>query len=83
MSNIGLEVLKTLEELKLNHFSIRETLNGQTDLVLNDNILITTIKDDEEKIEVLERIITKSVLIIQILKKAAEQLEDYVIKADQ
>jgi hypothetical protein len=62
---------------------LRERPGGQTDLMLNDNLLITSINDDEEKSSVLERIISESVTIREILDEAEDKIEDYVLKVDK
>ena len=51
--------------------------------MLNDNLLITSINDDEEKSSVLERIISESVKIREILDEAEDKIEDYVLKVDK
>ena len=83
MAEVALEILQILEELELHQFTLRETLGGQTDLMLNDNLLITSINDDEEKSSVLERIISESVKIRKILDEAEDKIEDYVLKVDK
>ena len=40
---VALKIMKTLEKLGLNHFSLEETSSGQTNLVLNRGLLITSI----------------------------------------
>jgi hypothetical protein len=44
-------------------------------MMLNDNLLITSINDDEEKSSVLERIISESVTIREILDEAEDKLK--------
>ena len=83
MAEVALEILQILEELELNQFTLRERPGGQTDLMLNDNLLITSINDDEEKSSVLERIISESVTIREILDEAEDKIEDYVLKVDK
>ena len=83
MAEVVLEILQILEELELNQFTLRKTPGGQTDLMLNDNLLITSINDDEEKSSVLERIISESVTIREILDEAEDKIEDYVLKVDK
>ena len=83
MAEVALEILQILEELELHQFSLRERRGGQTDLMLNDNLLITSINDDEEKSSVLERIISESVTIREILDEAEDKIEDYVLKVDK
>ena len=83
MAEVALEILQILEELELHQFTLRETSGEQTDLMLNDNVLITSINDDEEKSSVLERIISESVTIREILDEAEDKIEDYVLKVDK
>ena len=83
MAEVALEILQILEELELHQFALRERPGGQTDLMLNDNLLITSINDDEEKSSVLERIISESVTIREILDEAEDKIEDYVLKVDK
>ena len=83
MAEVALEILKILKELELHQFTLRERHGGQTDLMLNDNLLITSINDDEEKSSVLERIISESVKIREILDEAEDKIEDYVLKVDK
>ena len=83
MAEVVLEILQILEELELNQFTLRETPGGQTDLMWNDNLLITSINDDEEKSSVLERIISESVKIRKILEESKDKIEDYVLKVDK
>ncbi len=83
MAEVALEILQILEELELHQFTLRERPGGQTDLMLNDNLLITSINDDEEKSSVLERIISESVTIREILNEAEDKIEDYVLKVDK
>ena len=51
--------------------------------MLNYNLLITSINDDEEKSSVLERIISETVKIREILDEAEDKIEDYVLKVDK
>jgi len=69
--------------LELHQFTLTERPVRQTDLMLNDNLLITSINDDEEKSIVLERIISESVTIREILDEAEDKIEDYVLKVDE
>ena len=83
MAEVALEILQILEELELNQFTLRETPGGQTDLMLNENLLITSINDDEEKSSVLKRIISESVKIREILAETEDKIEDYILKVDK
>ena len=83
MAEVALEILQILEELELYQFTLRERPGGQTDLMLNDNLLITSIDDDEEKSSVLERIISESVKIREILDEAEDKIEDDFLKVDK
>ena len=83
MAEVALEILQILEELELHQFALRERPGGQIDLMLNDNLLITSINDDEEKSSVLERIISESVTIREIIDEAEDKIEDYVLKVDK
>ena len=83
MAEVALEILQILEELELHQFTLRERPGRQTDLMLNDNLLITSINDDEEKSSVLERIISESVKIRKTLNEAEEKIENYVLKVDK
>ena len=40
---VALKIMKTLEKLGLSHFSLEETSSGQTNVVLNQGLLITSI----------------------------------------
>ena len=51
--------------------------------MLNDNLLIISINDDEDKSSVLERIISESVTIREILNEAEDKIEDYFLKVDK
>ena len=51
--------------------------------MLNDNLLITSINDDEEKFSVVDNIISESVTIREILDEAEDKIEDYVLKVDK
>ena len=70
MAEVALEILQILEELELHQFTLRDRPGGQTDLMLNENLLITSINDEEEKSIVMERIISESVKIREIFDEA-------------
>ena len=44
---VALKIMKTLEKYGFNHFSLEETLSGQTNLVLNRGLLITSIAEND------------------------------------
>ena len=64
---VALNIMKTLEKLGLNHFSLEETPNGQTNLVLNQGLLITSIDKNDSYQDVIERIISKCATIREIM----------------
>ena len=51
--------------------------------MLNDNLLITSINDDEEKSSVLQLIISESVKIREIFEEPEDKIEDCVLKVDK
>ena len=76
---VALKIMNTLEKLGLNHFSLEETPNGQTNLVLNQGLLITSIDENDSSQDVIERIISKCVTIREIMEESADKLEDSLL----
>ena len=76
---VALKVMNTLEKLGLNHFSFEETSSGQTNLVLNQGLLITSIAENDSYQDVIERIISKCVTVREIMEESADKLEDYLV----
>ena len=76
---VALKIMNTLEKLGLNHFSLEETLNGQTNLVLNQGHLITSIAENDSYQDVIERIISECVTVREIMEESADKLEDHLV----
>ena len=64
---VALKIMNTLEKLGLNHFSLEETSRGQTNLVLNQGLLITSIAENDSYQDVIERIISECVTVREIM----------------
>ena len=76
---VALKIMNTLEKLGLNHFSLEKTSSGQTNLVLNQRYLITSIADNDSYQDVIERIISKCVTVREIMEESADKLEDHLV----
>ena len=76
---VALKIMNTLEKLCLNHFSLEETPNGQTNLVLNQGLLITSIAENDSYQDVIERIISECVTVREIMGESADKLEDHLV----
>ena len=76
---VALKIMNTLEKLSLNHFSLEETPSGQTNLVLNRGLLITSIAENDSYQDVIERIISKCVTVREIMEESADKLEDHLV----
>ena len=76
---VALKIMNTLEKLGLNHFSLEKTSNGQTNLVLNQRYLITSIAENDSYQDVIERIISKCVTVREIMEESADKLEDLLV----
>ena len=69
---VALKIMNTLEKLGLNHFSLEKTSSGQTNLVLNQRYLITSIAENDSYQDVIERIISKCVTVREIMEESAD-----------
>ena len=76
---VALKIMNTLEKLGLNHFSLEETPSGQTNLVLNEGLLITSIAENDSYQDVIERIISECVTVREIMEESADKLEDHLV----
>ena len=76
---VALKIMNTLEKLGLNYFSLEETSSGQTNLVLNQGLLITSIAENDSYQDVIERIISECVTVREIMEESADKLEDHLI----
>ena len=76
---VALKIMKTLEKLGLNHFSLEETPSGQTNLILNQGLLITSIAENDSYQDVIERIISECVTVREIMEESADKLEDHLV----
>ena len=76
---VALKIMNTLEKLGLNHFSIEKTSSGQTNLVLNQRYLITSIAENDSYQDVIERIISGCVTVREIMEESADKLEDHLV----
>ena len=76
---VALKIMNTLEKLGLKHFSLEETPNGQTNLVLNRGLLITSIAENDSYQDVIERIISECVTVREIMEESADKLEDHLV----
>ena len=76
---VALKIMNTLEKLGLNHFSLEKTSSGQTNLVLNQRYLITSIAENDSYQDVIERIISKCVTVREIMEESADKLEDLLV----
>ena len=77
---VALKIMNTLEKLGLNHFSLeKKTSSGQTDLVLNQGLLITSIAENDSYQDVIERIISECVTVREIMEESADKLEDHLV----
>ena len=76
---VALKIMNTLEKLGLNHFSLEKTSSGQTNLVLNQRYLITSIADNDSYQDVIERIISECVTVREIMEESADKLEDHLV----
>ena len=76
---VALKIMNTLEKLGLNHFSLEKTSSGQTSLVLNQGLLITSIAENDSYQDVIERIISECVTVREIMEESADKLEDLLV----
>ena len=76
---VALKIMNTLEKLGLNHFSLEKTSIGQTNLVLNQRYLITSIAENDSYQDVIERIISECVTVREIMEESADKLEDLLV----
>ena len=76
---VALKIMNTLEKLGLNHFALEETSSGQTNLVLNQGLLITSIAENDSYQNVIERIISECVTVREIMEESADKLEDLLV----
>ena len=76
---VALKIMNTLEKLGLKHFSLEETSSGQTNLVLNQGLLITSIAENDSYQDVIERIISVCVTVREIMEESADKLEDHLV----
>ena len=76
---VALKIMNTLEKLGLNYFSLEETSSGQTNLVLNQGLLITSIAENDSYQDVIERIISECVTVREIMEESADKLEDLLV----
>ena len=76
---VALKIMNTLEKLGLNNFSLEKTLSGQTNLVLNQGHLITSIAENDSYQDVIERIISECVTVREIMEESADKLEDHLV----
>ena len=76
---VALKIMNTLEKLGLNHFSLKKTTSGRTNLVLNKGLLITSIAENDSYQDVIERIISECVTVREIMEESADKLEDLLV----
>ena len=76
---VALKIMNTLEKLGLNHFSLEKTSSGQTNLLLNQRYLITSIAENDSYQDVIERIISGCVTVREIMEESADKLEDHLV----
>ena len=76
---VALKIMNTLEKLGLNHFSLEKTSSGQTNLLLNQRYLITSIAENDSYQDIIERIISKCVTVREIMEESADKLEDHLV----
>ena len=76
---VALKIMNTPEKLGLNHFSLEKTSNGQTNLVLNQGPLITSIAENDSYHDVIERIISECVTVWEIMEESADKLENLLV----
>ena len=60
-------------------FFLEETQSGQTNLVLNQGLLITSIAENDSYQDVIERIISECVTVREIMEESADKLEDHLV----
>ena len=76
---VALKIMNTLKKLGLNHFSLEKTSIGQTNLVVNQRYLITSIAENDSYQDVIERIISECVTVREIMEESADKLEDHLV----
>ena len=76
---VALKIKNILAKLGLNHVSLEKTSSGQTNLVLNQRYLITSIAENDSYQDVIERIISECVTVREIMEESADKLEDHLV----
>ena len=77
--DVALKIMESFEKHGLNEFSFQESQDGQTNLMLNEGLLITIIGDDDTYMEVLERIISECSTVREIMEETSNKLQDEML----
>ena len=77
--DVALKIMESLEKHGLNQFSLKESRDGQMDLMLNEGLLITSIGDDDTYLEVLKRIISECATVREIMEETSNKLQDEML----
>ena len=77
--DVALKIMESFEKHGLNQFSIQEFHDGQINLMLNEDLLITSIGDKDTYIDVLERIISECSTVREIMEETSNKLQDEML----